>query len=235
MRVVEILPGVHQIDGVNPYSYVVVEDDGSLTLVDTGMSKDGKKVLDYVRTKMSRKQSAVKTIVLTHCHIPYVRGAYEIRKATGAGLAIHGQDADFLSGKKKMPRPKGAVGVLFRISEPFLKFTTIEPDQTLKEGDRVGGRLTILHTPGHTPGSISLYDQPSKLIFVADTIRHVGGKLQGPPEEFTFDMNEAIRSIQKISNADFSTILGGQGEVFKSNDAPQKIRELAASMQKEMN
>ena len=130
---VEILPRVHQIDGVNPYSYVLVEDDRSLTLVDTGMSKDGKKILDYVQTRMSLKPSDVKTIVLTHCHIPYVRGASETRKATGARLAIHDQDADYLSGKKKMPPPKGAVGVLFRISEPSLSFTSVEPDQRLKK------------------------------------------------------------------------------------------------------
>jgi len=71
---VEILTGVHRIDGVNPYSYIIAEDDGSLTLVDTGMSKDGRKVLDYVQAKMSKKPSDLKTILLTHCHTPYVRG-----------------------------------------------------------------------------------------------------------------------------------------------------------------
>jgi hypothetical protein len=55
ITVIEVLPGVHQIDGVNPYSYVIVEDDGSLTLVDTGMSKDGRGVLNYIRAKMSKK------------------------------------------------------------------------------------------------------------------------------------------------------------------------------------
>ncbi len=148
---------VHQVDGVTPYSYVVVEDDGSLTFVDTGMPKDGKRVLDYVQANMSKKPSDVKTIVLTHCHTPYVRGAYEIKKATGARLAIHEQDGDYLSGKKSMPPPKGAVGILFRTSEPFLTFTPVETYQRLEENDRVG-RLTVLHPPGHTPGSISLYD-----------------------------------------------------------------------------
>jgi glyoxylase-like metal-dependent hydrolase (beta-lactamase superfamily II) len=233
--VVEILPGVHQIDGVNPYSYAIVEDESSLTLIDTGMSKDGEKVLDFIRTKMTMKPSDVKTIVLTHCHIPYVRGAYEIRKATGARLAIHAQDADYLSGKKKMPRPKGAVGLLFRISEPFLTFTPIDPDQRLRENDRVGEGLTVLHTPGHTPGSICLYDQQRKMILVADTIRQESRKLQGPPEEFTFDMNQAKESLERISKLDFSTILGGQGKASKSNDAPQKVRELASSMQRKIN
>jgi glyoxylase-like metal-dependent hydrolase (beta-lactamase superfamily II) len=104
--VVEVSPGVHQIDSVNPYSYAIVEDDGSLTLVDTGMSKDGKNVLDYIQAKMSKKPSDVRTIVLTHCHVPYVRGAHEIKKATGASVVIHDEDAEYLSGRKKMP-PQG--------------------------------------------------------------------------------------------------------------------------------
>jgi glyoxylase-like metal-dependent hydrolase (beta-lactamase superfamily II) len=141
----------------------------------------------------------VKTIVLTHCHVPYVRGAYEIKKATGARLVIHDEDAEYLSGGKKMSPPRGVVGLLFRVSEPFLAFTPVEPDQRLKENERVGGgKLTVLHTPGHTPGSISLYDRRRKLILVADTIRYEGGRLQGPPGEFTFEMSEASKSIQRF-------------------------------------
>jgi glyoxylase-like metal-dependent hydrolase (beta-lactamase superfamily II) len=229
---VEILDGVHRIDGENPYSYIIVEDDGSLTLIDTGMSKDGRKVMDYVQEKMSKKPSDLKTIILTHCHTPYVRGVFSIKKATGARVAIHEADADYLSGKKTMPPPKGAVRILFRISEPFLTFTPVEPDQRLKDSDRVGS-LTVLHVPGHTPGSIALYDQRRKLIFVADTIRYEKGRLQGPPEEFTFDVNEARKSIQKISSIEFNTLLGGQGEVFNSNEAPQTVKDLAASMDQE--
>ena len=125
----EVLPGVHQVDGVNPNSYVVVEDDGSLTLVDTGMSEDGRRVLEYIRANMSKKPSDVKTIVLTHCHLPYARGASEIKKATGARIAIHAEDADYLSGREKMPPPTGAAGALFRIFGPLLAFTPVELDQ----------------------------------------------------------------------------------------------------------
>jgi glyoxylase-like metal-dependent hydrolase (beta-lactamase superfamily II) len=227
---VEILPGVHKIDGVNPYSYVIVEKDGSLTLVDTGMSKDGKKVLDYIHARMTRKPSDVKTIVLTHCHTAYVRGAYELRRATGATLAIHEEDADYLSGRRKMSAPKGAVGVLFKISEPLLTLTPTEPDQRLKENDLVGGSLTVLHTPGHTPGGISLFDRQRKRIFVADLIRNRRGKLQGPPEEFAFEVGQARKSLQKIASVDFNTILSGEGETFTSNDAPKKIEALAARL-----
>jgi len=110
-----------------------------------------------------------------------------------------------------MRPPKGLVGVLFTFSEPFLSLTPVEPDQRLKENDRLRS-LTVRYVPGHTPGSTSLYDERRKLIFVADMIRYEEGRLQGPPEEFTSDMNEARKSIQKISSVEFNTMLGGQGE-----------------------
>ena len=91
---VEILQGVHQIDGVNANSYLVLEDDGSLTLIDTGMSLGGKKILDYIKTDLSKQPSDVKTIVLTHSHIDHIRGALAIKKASGAKVLIHEEDAD---------------------------------------------------------------------------------------------------------------------------------------------
>ena len=157
-----------------------------------------------------------------------MRGASEVRKATGAKLAVHERDANYLSGNTKMPSPKGAVGVLFSILSPFFKFTPVEPDQRLNENDRIG-RLTILDTPGHTSGSISLYDQGWKLIFVGDAIRHMNGKMEGPPKSFTLDMRQAIRSIRRISNFDFEVMLSGHGQPLKSN-ASQKVKELAASL-----
>ncbi len=225
---VEIIPQVHQIDGVNANSYLVFEDDGSLTLVDAGMSKDGKKILNYVETNLSKKPSDIKTIVLTHSHIDHVRGVYALKKATGARVAIHELDADYLSGKKKEPLPKGAIGILFRILSPFFKFTPLEPDQKLNENDRIG-HLVVLHTPGHTPGSISLYDQQNKLIFVGDTIRYNNGKVGGPPKSFTPDMAQATKSVRKISNLDFEILLGGHGQPLKTN-AYQKVKELSATL-----
>lgn len=225
---VEIIPQVHQIDGVNANSYLVFEDDGSLTLVDAGMSKDGKKILNYVESNLSKKPSDIKTIVLTHSHIDHVRGVYALKNATGAKVAIHELDADYLSGKKKEPLPKGAIGILFRILSPFFKFTPLEPDQKLNENDRIG-RLVVLHTPGHTPGSISLYDQQNKLIFVGDTIRYNNGKVGGPPKSFTPDMAQATKSVRKISNLDFEILLGGHGQPLKTN-AYQKVKELSATL-----
>jgi glyoxylase-like metal-dependent hydrolase (beta-lactamase superfamily II) len=225
----EITKGVHHVDGSNANSYLFQEADGSLTLIDATMQSNGKRVLEYITTKMMRQPSDVKTIVLTHCHIDHVRGAAALKAATGAKVAVHEADADFVSGKAKYPPPGGAMGSVFRLMSPFFRATPVEPDIRLKENDRVG-KLSVLHTPGHTPGSIALYDWEGRVLFVGDTVRYIKGKLQGPPPQFTPDMAQAKASIERLSKLDFEVMLSGHGEPLQSKDAPQMVRELPKSL-----
>jgi glyoxylase-like metal-dependent hydrolase (beta-lactamase superfamily II) len=128
-----------------------------------------------------------------------------------------------------LPPPKGAIGILFKAASPFFKPTPIQPDLVLHDGDRVG-RLTVIHTPGHTPGSISLYDSERKVVFVGDTLRYVDGKINGPPKQFTLDMDKALQSIAKISELDFDMMLSGHGEALKPN-ASHMVKEFYKSLQ----
>ena len=225
----EIVKGVHYADGSNANCYFIEEADGGLTLVDTGIQPNGKRILDYLTTKVMRKPSEVKTIVLTHCHVDHIRGAAALKAATGAKVAVHEADADFVSGKAKYPLPGGAAGFMFGLMSPFFRATPVEPDIRLKENDKVG-RFIVLHTPGHTPGSISLYDQAGKVLLVGDTARYINGVLQGPPQRFTPDMAQAKASIERLSQLDFDVLLSGHGQPLKSKDAPQMMRELPAKL-----
>jgi glyoxylase-like metal-dependent hydrolase (beta-lactamase superfamily II) len=75
---VEIVKGlVHRVEGVNANGYIVFERDGSLILIDTGMSPDGKKILDYIKTALSKQPSDLKTIVITHAHFDHPRASQE--------------------------------------------------------------------------------------------------------------------------------------------------------------
>jgi glyoxylase-like metal-dependent hydrolase (beta-lactamase superfamily II) len=225
LKRLEVTKGIHYVDGSNANSYFIEEAGGSLTLVDTGIQPDGKKILGYLTAKMMRKPSDVKTIVLTHCHVDHVRGAATLKAATGAKVAIHEADADFVSGKTKYPSPGGMTGLLFALMSPFFRSPPVEPDIRLKENDSIG-RFVVLHTPGHTPGSISLYDRAGKVLFVGDAVRYIKGKLQGPPPQFTPDMGQAKVSIERLSQLDFNVVLSGHGEPLKSNDAAQMLKEL---------
>jgi len=226
---VEIIPGVHQVDGVNANTYLVLEKDGSLTLIDAGMSATGRKILDYVQKNLSKQPADVKTIVLTHAHVDHIRGALTLKNATGAKVAIHEKDAGYLSRKEKLPRPKGGVGILFRLLSPFFRSPAIEPDVKLNDNDPVSDSLSVLYTPGHTPGSISLYDKEKKIAFVGDAITNRGGELQGSPKAFTVDLQQANSSIEKISGLDFEIMLSGHGEPIKSGGR-QRVKEFADSI-----
>lgn len=223
---VEVVQGVHQVDGVNANVYVLKNGE-ELTVVDAGMPRNAGKILSYVRG-LGEQTSSISTIVLTHCHIDHVGSAYELRKATNAKVAIHAEDADFLAGKKPLPRPKGVAGSLFKAASVFFKFTTFQPDVTLKEGDIVAG-LRVIHTPGHTPGSIALIEQKRGLIFVGDTLRYSEGKVSGPPERFTLDAGQMRQSLKKISELEFDTMLSGHGEPLKPK-ASERVKEFYASL-----
>ena len=106
----------------------------------------------------------IKTIVLTHGHADHIAALYDIRRHTGAEVAIHRSDSDFLHGH-------GAYSMMFGISYK----TPAPPDRLLDDGDiiEVGGlRFEVIHTPGHTPGSMCL--QMENGVFTGDTLMHRG-------------------------------------------------------------
>ncbi len=102
----------------------------------------------------------ITTIVLTHGHSDHIAALYDIQDRTGAQVAIHIEDADFLEGRSSY---SSQFGISYKTPHP--------PDRLLREGDviDIGGlSFTVVHTPGHTPGSICLLGDNT--IFTGDTI-----------------------------------------------------------------
>ena len=225
----EIIPGIHQIEGVNANSYLVIAGNETI-LIDTGLPGNAKRILAYTE-KIGLKPSDIRTIVITHHHLDHTGSLCNLKKATGAMVAIHQEDADYLSGKKKQEiQTKGLRTFLFKLLSRFFGSKPVKSDILLKEGDRIDG-LTVIHTPGHTPGSIALYDMGNRVIFVGDTLRYVNGKITGSPEMFSSDPEKARQSIEKIAKLDYDIMLSGHGQPLRPK-ASEKIKEYISTYQK---
>ena len=119
--------GIHQVDGVNGNCFIIVRDE--LTLIDTGMPKNSTKIVKYIQDILKRKPTDIKTIVLTHFHIDHVGDAGDLKKLSGAKVAIHEADADYVTGRKTPPVPGGIMGMIFKVLIPlFFGSRPVEPD-----------------------------------------------------------------------------------------------------------
>ncbi|MGA2682821.1 MAG: MBL fold metallo-hydrolase [Candidatus Bathyarchaeia archaeon] len=160
----KIAEGIYQVEGANCNVYLV-EDNDKLILIDTGLPRSSAKIIKYIES-LGHKRNDLSTIVVTHFHIDHVGSLKKMKTETGAKVVVHEADADFVSGKKAPPKPKN---LMFKALSSFVKPAPVEPEMVLKDGDKIG-RLTVIHTPGHTEGSISLLDNEKKVMFVGDAL-----------------------------------------------------------------
>ena len=103
-------------------------------------------------------KDAIRTIVLTHCHYDHIAHVKEIAHMCKAKVAIHTADAI------------GLVEDMHSLSMNFgARSPGILPDIKLNDKDTVG-ELRVIHTPGHTPGSICLYSEELRILISGDTV-----------------------------------------------------------------
>jgi hydroxyacylglutathione hydrolase len=117
---------------------------------------------DEILEVLNYHQFQLKLIIDTHGHFDHVDANQPLKVATGAQIAIHEADAQMLA--KPSAEAMFFTGNRVRLSEP---------DILLKEGDVLTFgkyRLRVLHTPGHTPGGISLVLEGHTYVYVGDLL-----------------------------------------------------------------
>lgn len=223
----EIVPNIHQVDGVNGNAYIVAGE--RLTVIDTGIpAGSGKKILSYIRGTLHRDPGEIDTILITHFHTDHIGGIPALMAAApGLKVAAHALDAPFISGQKPLPRYGGIRGLVLKIFTTIMA-TTVPVDIVLREGDRVAG-LECIHLPGHTPGSCGFLDESTGTLFAGDLLRWNGTSLSEGPLSFTIDVPASRDSIRKIALLPFGTLLIGHG-VPLGPHAAETVREFAGTL-----
>jgi glyoxylase-like metal-dependent hydrolase (beta-lactamase superfamily II) len=199
---VEVAEGLHAVRLIGSSAFLIVDDE--LTLVDAGHRGSIVTLRRYLAS-IGRDVSEITRIVCTHGHPDHIGGVPEVASASGAQVLMHPADMERLriplrevfSGR---PRPGAIIAYL----------TQAPSDATpLADGDElpVFGGLQVVHTPGHTPGSICLYSPARRLVIVGDILQRLRGRVTYPNQIFTDDMPLARRSIARLAALDIETIL----------------------------
>lgn len=200
----EVLLGIHQIKGLSN-CFMVVNDD--IMLIDTGMPGNSSKIINYLKKTIKRQPQDIKTIVLTHQHFDHIGSLYKLKKITGAQVAAHPADEKYISKNKNQPG-MGFMGHIINFLKFIYRYEAVEVDLLVEDGDLLEG-YRVIHTPGHSPGSICLYNPHNKVLFAGDNLRYVKGKIEGPPSGLLPEPEQFKESMGKLEGLDIEVIFCG--------------------------
>ena len=230
----QIVPGLWEIDeiGDTVHCYLFEWKEG-LTLIDTGFPGDIHTILDALVAN-GRALHSVRRIIITHGDVDHMGAAAKLKRATGAVVGCHSVEKVLLERpSKRVPaalwmRPIWAAMRLL----PNYSALPVTPDELYVDGQTLPEGLIVVHTPGHSPGHISLLHRQRRLLIVGDALNNRGGRLQLPPPLFTPDMANAQRSIWKLVKKygdDFDAAVFGHGEPIVQNTS-HRMKELVSQI-----
>jgi glyoxylase-like metal-dependent hydrolase (beta-lactamase superfamily II) len=218
-------------EGLRSANVYLIRSSSGLTLVDTGMKDEADEIALQIQGR-GFTLSEVRNIVLTHGHGDHAGSAAELSERTGAFVLAHEAEAPFIDGTRTMPEPT-MLRIMNRLGGSVFEFKPAKIGRHLKDEDRVrflyGWR--VLHTPGHTPGSICLYEQDRHILICGDTLFNknpVTGKVGFQPSfpVLTYDKDQLRESLRRLSTLTIDVICFGHGDPLIMKDCQEQIKEL---------
>ncbi|ACO30605.1 MBL fold metallo-hydrolase [Bacillus cereus] len=188
---------------------ILLWNDEMAVLIDTGFPGQ----FEDIQVEMKRVGVSVdklKVVILTHQDIDHIGSLPDLLESGVSDIKVYAHELDkrYIEGDL-----------------PLLKDVHVENPPKGKVSDTVidgqelpyCGGILILHTPGHTPGHISLYLKQSKTLIAGDSMYSVNGKLGGIHAQTTLNIMEAQQSLKKYLNLDIESVVCYHGGLSKGN------------------
>jgi len=229
----ELTPRIHSLPAAGgvfsgplaPNVYLVA-DGGQGALIDAGYADEAslEARLEYLR---GTPELNLEYIILSHHHIDHASGAPRLREATGAHICLHPREERTLRDwRENAPQDLPPAGSLeARVRAWRQEAARVTADRLVEDGDTIavgGVTVEVVHTPGHTLGSICLYLREERALFSGDTVLGLGTVAISPPPHG--DMGLYIQSLERLKGYAAALLYPGHGPPVQ--DVGRKLQEL---------
>lgn len=225
------LPTLLPIGAVN--SYVIPGDP--TVMIDTGPNNEY--TFEFLKNELRGSAieiSSIKKILITHGHVDHSGLARQISEASGAEVFVHKEDEDlvrsfdetFLAKKEKFRKEMSKCGIPERtldLVEEFFNFLAKMADETeiaghLEDGQEIAagdGKLKVIHTPGHSAGSVSFLADDG-VLFSGDTLprEYSPNVICGGSGTLSAGLDEYFASLEKLRAVETTEVYPGHGGPF---------------------
>ena len=221
---------------INP---TLIWDNEAVILIDTGYPGQLPQIREAIE-KAGVSFDKLNMVILTHQDIDHVGSLSSILKELPDSVEVlaHKEEKAYIQGDKipvkvaqleanlnSLPEEMKAIYVKMKT---FYEKNKSNVDRTITDGEELPycGGITVIYTPGHTPGHICLYLKQCKTLIAGDALQVDGGILIKAPQSTNLDIDSSIKSLQKLMKYDIETVICYHGGLYKDN-VNKRIEELA--------
>ena len=218
---------------------VLIWDDDTVILVDAGYPGQLQEIINAME-QAGIPFSKLNNVIVTHQDYDHIGSLADVVKASGHVIEVlaHQEEKPYIEGNKPWIKKELIRKMLESLPENQRKEAEtkyqipVKPkvDKTIADGEVLPycGGITVIHTPGHTPGHICLYLNQSKTLISGDALNVADGQLVGPNPMYTADMACAQESVRKLARYDIEKVICYHGGVFGDN-VNERLQELGSS------
>lgn len=222
----------------------LIWDSETVILVDAGIPSqlsEIRKIMNQVGAPFSK----LNKVILTHQDLDHIGGLPVILSSADHKVEVltHREERPYIQGEKPFIKmnpelmqkrldslPEAQRKQMQKVFEAS-KNLKVKVDKTVEDGEVLPycGGITIIYTPGHTPGHLCLYHNQSKTLIAGDALNVIEGQLVGPIPEFSADIDLAVKSLRKLTQYDIETVICYHGGIYREN-VNQHLLDLANKM-----
>jgi glyoxylase-like metal-dependent hydrolase (beta-lactamase superfamily II) len=220
-----------------------------MVLVDTGIKGSSGKIVKMAE-EIFGEGAKPSSIILTHGHFDHSGSVEELIDTWNVPVFAHELEMPYLTGRSNYPPadPMAGGGMMSLLSfmYPTGSRNFKGMVQVLQEEDHIPGLpgWEFIHTPGHTPGHISLYRKSDRLLLSGDAMATTHSesvfsamlqmqKVCGPPKFLTIDWEQAYSSVKKLRNLTPATVAAGHGKPISGDRLTEELEHMVENFKSE--